>query len=62
MASIQNIQNASFASPVADAAYGFIAENPILEGVISTIAGLSAWQIALSVFLGLVAYDQSMSA
>lgn len=61
MASIQSMQNATFASPVADASasYASFAENPILESVISTLTGLSGWQIALTIFLGLVAYDQS---
>jgi hypothetical protein len=60
MASMLNMQNATFASPIADASHGFIADNSIVEGVISTISGLSGWQIVLTIFLGLVAYDQSM--
>lgn len=43
---------------MAEASYAFIAENPILGKAISTVSGLSLWQILLTIFLGLVAYDQ----
>jgi hypothetical protein len=58
---IKMAANASFASPVADATFGRIPELPLLDGVLATIYGLTGWQIALTIFLGLVAYDQSMS-
>ena len=44
---------------MAEASYAFIAENPMLEKAFSTVTGLSLWQILLTIFLGLVAYDQS---
>jgi C-22 sterol desaturase len=52
------VQNASFASPLAHVGFGAFSENTLLDGVLSTITGLSGWTIALTVFLGLVAYDQ----
>jgi hypothetical protein len=53
------LQNASFTSPLAQASFAKFANNPsILDEVFSTITGLSGWMIALTVFLGLVLYDQ----
>lgn len=59
MATIQDINNATaFASPVADASFASFVENPFVDNIIQTLGGLSAWQIALTLFLGLVVYDQ----
>ncbi|KFX93600.1 hypothetical protein O988_06726 [Pseudogymnoascus sp. VKM F-3808] len=59
MATIQDINNATaFASPVADASFASFVEHPIVDNIIQTLGGLSGWQIALTIFLGLVVYDQ----
>ena len=58
MATIKELHNLTLSSPMAEASYAFIAENPILGKAISTVSGLSLWQILLTIFLGLVAYDQ----
>ncbi|OBT52835.1 hypothetical protein VE04_07032 [Pseudogymnoascus sp. 24MN13] len=59
MATIQDLNNATaFASPVADASFAAFADNPFVDNIIQTLGGLSAWQIALTLFLGLVVYDQ----
>jgi C-22 sterol desaturase len=52
------LQNASFISPLAQASFAKVASPSILDEVFSTITGLSGWAIALTVFLGLVLYDQ----
>jgi sterol 22-desaturase len=52
-------QNASFTSPLADAKYAHIVGNSQIDGVLSTISGLSGWTIALTLFALVVAYDQS---
>jgi sterol 22-desaturase len=57
------VQNASFVSPpLAHTGFGTLSDNAFLNGVLSTITSLSGcgWTIALTVFLGLVAYDQCM--
>lgn len=52
-------QNATaFASPAADAAHGSFPDLPILDAVLQTVSAMSGWQIALTIFMGLVAYDQ----
>jgi C-22 sterol desaturase len=51
--------NASFYSPLAQATYHKIADYGAVEGVISTISGLSVWSIVVTLFLGAVLYDQS---
>ncbi len=59
MATIQDLNNATaFASPVADASFASFVENPFVDNIIQTLGGLSGWQIALTIFLGLVVYDQ----
>lgn len=52
--------NASYASPVADAAFANIkAIAP--EGVFARyLNGVNGWTVALMILLSLVAYDQSM--
>ena len=64
MAAIQDLNNATaFASPAADASYvSAFVENPIIDNLIQTLGGLSGWQVALTILLGLVAYDQSTSS
>jgi len=52
-------QNLSFASPLADAKYTTIVGNTHIDGFINQLAQLSTWQIALTILLLLVAYDQS---
>lgn len=59
MATIKELHNLTLSSPMAEASYAFIAENPIFEKAYTTVSGLSLWQILLTAFLGLVAYDQS---
>lgn len=50
--------NASFASPPADAKYAQIVGNPQIDGLLGRLGELSGWQIALTLLLVLVAYDQ----
>lgn len=50
--------NGSFASPLADAKYAPIIGNPQLDGLLGRLGELSGWQIALTLLLVLVAYDQ----
>ena len=52
------LQNVSFTSPLAQASFAKFASPSVLDEVFSTITGLSGWTIALTVFLGLVLYDQ----
>jgi sterol 22-desaturase len=52
------LQNASFISPLVQASFAKLASPSVLDDVFSTITGLSGWTIALTVFLGLVLYDQ----
>jgi sterol 22-desaturase len=52
------VQNTSFHSPLAQASYHKLGENGAVEGVLSTISGLSGWSIALTLLLGAVLYDQ----
>ena len=52
------VQNASFHSPLAQSTYHKLAEYGAVDGVWSTISGLSGWSIALTLFLGAVLYDQ----
>jgi C-22 sterol desaturase len=52
------VQNASFTSPLAQATYHKLADNAAVDSVLATIQGLSGWTIALTLFLGLVLYDQ----
>lgn len=52
------VQNASFHSPLAQATYHKLAENGAVDGVLSTISGLSGWSIALTLLLGAILYDQ----
>ena len=58
MASIQELPNATYASPLAEATYAFIHENPLIETVVSTIRGLTYWQIILTLIMGALVYDQ----
>jgi hypothetical protein len=51
-------QNVSFASPLADAKLAQIVGNSYIDGLLGRLAELSAWQIALTILLVLVAYDQ----
>lgn len=52
----------AFASPLATAKGAFSSALPLqLEPIVNAIANASAWQIALTVFLAAVVYDQSMS-
>jgi C-22 sterol desaturase len=53
-------QNASFASPLADAKFAKIIGNAQLPDVLSKITELSGWTIAFTVLLVLVAYDQCL--
>ncbi len=50
--------NVTFASPLADAKYAKILGSPQIDGFIQTLSQTSGWTIALTIFLGLVAYDQ----
>ncbi len=54
------LQNASFASPLAQASFAKLASPSVLDEVFSTITGFSGWTVAFTVFLGLVLYDQCM--
>lgn len=54
------VQNASFASPLADAKTAQVVGNSQIDGVLSTISDLSGWSIALTVLAILVAYDQGI--
>ena len=53
------ILNASFASPLADSKYAQVTGNSHIEGLLSTISGISGWTIAFTLFAMVVAYDQS---
>lgn len=51
--------NASFISPLADAK--FPAHSDVLGGVLGGIVdSLNGWTVALTLFLGLVLYDQCL--
>lgn len=52
------LQNVSFTSPLAQATFAKFSDPSVLDGVLSIVTGLSGWAIALTVFLGLVLYDQ----
>lgn len=56
MAAVHNAS--SFTSPLADASYRSVSEGGVLSDVLSTVQGLSAWTIALTILLLLVGYDQ----
>jgi sterol 22-desaturase len=58
IAIMDTLQNASFTSPLAQASFSKFTSPSVLDGLFSTLTGLSAWTIALTVFLGLVLYDQ----
>jgi sterol 22-desaturase len=52
------LQNVSFTSPLAQATFARFPDPSVLDGVLSVVTSLSGWTIALTVFLGLVLYDQ----
>lgn len=56
------VQNASFASPFADAKYAQIVGNPQIDSILNKVSGLSGWSIALTILAVLVAYDQCTSS
>jgi hypothetical protein len=58
MAAVVNVNNATFASPVADAAYKIVAEYPTIDKAVNAITGLTGWQWVITVLMGLVLYDQ----
>jgi C-22 sterol desaturase len=51
-------QNASFASPLADASYAQVVGNSQIDSIIGTLGNLSIWTILFSLLLCAVAYDQ----
>ena len=51
--------NVTFASPLADAKYAQIVGHPQIDGLLGKLGELSGWQIAITLLLVLVAYDQS---
>lgn len=51
--------NVTFASPLADAKYAQIVGHPQIDGLLGKLSELSGWQIAITLLLVLVAYDQS---
>lgn len=52
--------NITYASPVADAAFARV--TMASEGLVNRLlSNLNGWTLALTIFLGLVAYDQSTS-
>lgn len=54
------VQNTSFTTPLADVNYGQTTQHSaIIDGVVSSVAGLSAWTVLFTIILSLVAYDQS---
>lgn len=52
-----DVQNASFASPLADANAQFLG-HPQIDSVLSSLYQTSGWTIALTLLLVCVAYDQ----
>lgn len=53
--------NYSYASPSADAAAAHLIYNGNISNLIAQyLNGVTAWQVILSLFLGLVLYDQGM--
>ncbi|KAE9363531.1 cytochrome P450 [Stipitochalara longipes BDJ] len=50
--------NGSFASPLADAKYAQIIGHPQIDGLLGRLGELSGWQIALTLLVVLIAYDQ----
>lgn len=50
--------NSSFAAPLVDAKITQLTGSPQIDGLLKNIFELSAWQIAITVLLVLVAYDQ----
>ncbi|KAH8774825.1 cytochrome P450 [Hyaloscypha finlandica] len=50
--------NVSFASPLADAKYAQIVGHLQIDGLLGRLAELSGWQIAFTILLVLIAYDQ----
>jgi hypothetical protein len=58
MASAVAASNGGFTSPLADAKFAEFVGHPQIDGLIARISELSPWTVVLSIFLGLVAYDQ----
>jgi C-22 sterol desaturase len=58
MASAVMANNGSFTSPLADAKLAQFVGHPQIDSVIARIFQLSPWTVALTILLGLVAYDQ----
>jgi C-22 sterol desaturase len=58
MASAVMAKNASFTSPLADAKLAQFVGHPQIDGLLARASELSAWTVVLTIFLGLVAYDQ----
>ncbi|KAF1992413.1 sterol C-22 desaturase [Aulographum hederae CBS 113979] len=53
--------NASYASPLADAANAHLMHNSIASGILARLlSNVNGWSVALTLFLSLVAYDQIM--
>ncbi|PMD23201.1 cytochrome P450 [Hyaloscypha hepaticicola] len=52
------VSNVTFASPLADAKYAQIVGHPQIDGLLGKLGELSGWQIAITLLLVLVAYDQ----
>lgn len=55
-------QNVSFASPLADAKFAQIAGDSRLNNLAALFSGVSGWQVAITILLVLVAYDQCTSS
>ena len=52
-----SVYEGAYASPSATA--GYIPAQDSVNGVVSRLGQMNGWSIALTIFLGLVAYDQS---
>jgi C-22 sterol desaturase len=55
---MSTVQNASFASPLADAKYAKISGNEQFDGLLASLSETSRWTIILTLLAILVAYDQ----
>lgn len=56
-----DVQNATFASPLADAKIAQFVGHPQIDSLLTTLSELSGWTILLTLVLVAAAYDQCKS-
>jgi hypothetical protein len=55
------VQNGSYASPLANSQFAAISGGTFVDSILSQVGSLNGWQIALTLFVMAVAYDQCKS-